>query len=299
LLPAETVRPLFRQQWNNLALRDDLLLKLAQTPEPADREKYLWGLDSAQPPVVRAALTALLQLPRDTSDKTVFAALRLLRRLLGEPREQVLRTQALTLVNTETGQRFNIQGPVLDAASLKSAYQPVFDWFAQKQPALIRRLDAEDQEDSLKWDRFLKTVPWDRGNAANGEAIFRARGCATCHTLTTALGPELSGVTSRLSQRDVFDAILFPSREVAGPYKMTSFQTRDGSTYIGLVAFQSADGVILQTGATTTVRLAEADIVSRQPSNFSLMPSGLLSGLKALDLADLYAYLKTLQPRER
>ena len=80
---------------------------------------------------------------------------------------------------------------------------------------------------------------------------------------------------------------------------MTAVQTRDGSTYTGKVAFQSADGVILQTGGTTTVRLADMEILSRQPSNQSLMPSGLLAGLKPLDLADLYAYLKTLRSRER
>jgi hypothetical protein len=50
----------------------------------------------------------------------------------------------------------------------------------------------------------------------------------------------------------------------------------------------------LQTGAATTVRLAEIDITSRQPSKLSLMPSGLLADLKASDLADLYSYLKSL-----
>ena len=298
-LPAEQVRPLFRRQWNNLALREDLLLQLAQKPEPADRDKFLWGLDSAQPQVVRAAMTALLELPRDSSDKTPLATLRLLRRLLQEPKEQVMRAQAVVLLNTGTGQKFATQEQAADPASLKAAYQPIFDWFAQKQPALVRRLDAEDQEDPIKWDRLLKSVPWDRGNTVNGEGLFRARGCASCHTLGTALGPDLSAVTSRLSQKDLFDAILFPSRDVADPYKMTSFQTRDGLTYTGMVAFESADGVILQTGGATTVRLADTDILSREPSHRSLMPNGLLTGLKPLDIADLYAYLKTLSSRGR
>jgi len=62
-----------------------------------------------------------------------------------------------------------------------------------------------------------------------------------------------------------------------------------------MIAFESADGVILQTSATETLRLANADIASRQPSSFSLMPSGLLNGLTPSQFADLYAYLKTLR----
>jgi hypothetical protein len=40
-----------------------------------------------------------------------------------------------------------------------------------------------------------------------------------------------------------------------------------------------------------------ADVVLRQPSNVSVMPSGLLNGLSARDVADLYAFLRTLQAR--
>jgi len=61
------------------------------------------------------------------------------------------------------------------------------------------------------------------------------------------------------------------------------------------VAFESADGVILQTGATTTVRIDTPNIVSRVDSRISLMPSGLLSGLQPQDLASLYSHLKTFR----
>ena len=62
------------------------------------------------------------------------------------------------------------------------------------------------------------------------------------------------------------------------------------------MAFESADGVIIHTGMGSTMRLAEADIVSRQPSTLSFMPSGLLAGINSQGLADLHAYLKSLQP---
>ena len=140
---------------------------------------------------------------------------------------------------------------------------------------------------------------WDRGDSARGQIIFRERGCETCHASATPLGPDLAGVTSRLSVNDLFNAIIFPSRDIAGPYRTTTFRTRDGQSYTGIPVFESADGVIVQTGAESTVRLAEEDILSRQASNISLMPSGLLTGLQPPALADLYSYLTTLRAEGR
>ena len=57
----------------------------------------------------------------------------------------------------------------------------------------------------------------------------------------------------------------------------------------------SADGYILQTGATTTVRINTPDIAARRPGALSLMPNGLVDGLKPADLADLYSYLRSLK----
>ena len=92
---------------------------------------------------------------------------------------------------------------------------------------------------------------------------------------------------------DLLGAIVFPNRDVAPPYRTTVFETRGGQ-YTGIVAFESADGVIVQTGATTTIRLGNDEILSRRPSNLSLMPGGLLEGLSTTQLADLYQYLKSL-----
>ena len=201
------------------------------------------------------------------------------------------------MLNSETGRSFKIEEQGSDAASLKRAYQPIFAWVTQKYPALLRRLDADDQEETAQWDSLLKRVAWNKGDAQHGQAIFVERGCQVCHASATPLGPDLGGVTSRLSLPDLFNAIIYPSRDVAPAYRTTTFQTRNGETYTGMVAFESADGVIVQTGATTTARLAESDIVSRHPSNLSLMPNGLLSGLSPSDVADLYSYLKTLRAK--
>jgi putative heme-binding domain-containing protein len=109
-----------------------------------------------------------------------------------------------------------------------------------------------------------------------------------------ALGPNLAGAASRFSREDLFEAIANPSKDVAPLYRTTIFQMKDGNIHTGIVAFESADGYIIQTGATTTVRVNTSDVAAKRPGSLSLMPDGLLEGLKPDDLADLYAYLRAL-----
>lgn len=99
-------------------------------------------------------------------------------------------------------------------------------------------------------------------------------------------------MTSRFSVEDLFNAIIYPNRDVAPLYRNVKFRMRDGQTHTGLVAFESADGVMVLTGPTTTVRLPDSEIVSRESTTLSLMPTGLLTGLKSEDLADLYKLLE-------
>ena len=297
-LPADEVYPVLRQQWDNLGLRDAVLLQLTKEPAGEDRERFLAGLDSSQPQVVRECLGALARLPKEPSPEGLVPLLRLLRRSLTEPKQGELRAEILDLLAGQTGENFSIRESNEKKVELKSFYQPVFDRFAKKYPALAGKWDADSGDDPEKWKQILKSVAWNKGDTGRGEKIFRERGCQTCHTGWTSLGPNLAGVASRFSVEDLFDAIIYPSRDVAPLYRSVAFRMRDGQTYTGLVAFESADGVIALTGPTTSVRLDDKEIVSRQSTDQSLMPTGLLNGLRPEDLADLYRYLKSLSPAQ-
>jgi putative heme-binding domain-containing protein len=296
LLPTAEVRPVFREQWPNLGLRDALLLRLADKPEEVDRERFLSGLESGQRQVVLACLSALAELPRDEEPRHLAPLVRLLRQLTLEPKECEVRKQASALLNRQSGQSFILTEHGDDPVALKRVYEPVFAWFDMLYPKWAAAAQGDADEDPAVWTKLLQTVPWDKGDAGRGEALFRVRACATCHTGTTRLGPDLTAVTSRFSRADLFDAIIYPSRDVAPPYRVTRIETHTGQVYYGIVAFFSADGVILQTGAATTVRVAAPGIVSQSQTTRSLMPNGLLKGLKPEDLADLYSYLQTLKP---
>lgn len=298
LLPTEEVAPLFRRQWANVALRDEMLPRLAEQPIAADREKFLAGLSSPQPAVVRASLGALLKLPPNPAGTNLVAPLKLLARATAEPAEQALRAQLLTLITNSLKQTFRIEEPAnTEPAAIRKAYQPLFDYLGGKYPGLLRAMSAEDHDDPAKWNAFWRGVPWDKGDPARGSDIFVQRGCAGCHQAAGQIGPDLAGVAQRFSPADVMNATVFPSRDIAPPYRTTTFRMRNGEVYTGIVAFESADGWIVQTGAGTSVRINSADVALFQPGNVSVMPSGLLNGLSARDVADLQAFLRALPRR--
>jgi len=295
VLPTEDVAPLYRRHWHNVALRDEMLPRLAEQPLAGDRAKFLSGLSSLQPSVARTSLGALLKLPPDPTGTNLVAPLKLLHKSLGEPAEQPLRTKLVTLIGTSLKHEFQVIEPLnADAVALRKTYQPVFDFVGGKYPGLLRAMNAEDNDDPVKWTATWKQIAWARGDARRGAEIYTQRACASCHGGAAAIGPDLAGAGQRMSPEDLMNAIVFPSRDIAPPYRTTTFRLRNGETYTGIVAFESADGWIVQTGAGTTARIDSANVISRTSSTVSVMPSGLLSGLNAQGLADLQAYLRTM-----
>lgn len=295
ILPADDVIPLYRRQWHHVGLRDEMFPRLVEKPMAGDRPKFLASLSSTQPAVLRASVGALLKLPPDHTGTNLVAPLKLLDRLLAAPAEQATRTQLIKLINASLKREFQVNEPMkADAATLRNAYQPVFDSIGAMYPGLLRAMNAEDHDDPARWSTTWKLVPWTRGDAGRGAEHFAQRACGTCHGGAGAIGPDLAGVAQRLSPEDLMNAVVFPSRDIAPPYRTTQFNLRNGETHTGIVAFESADGWIVQTGAGATVRIDSADVILRQPGTVSLMPSGLLNGLNAQGLADLYAYLREL-----
>jgi putative heme-binding domain-containing protein len=166
-------------------------------------------------------------------------------------------------------------------------------WLAETRPDLATRF-ANDGVDLTRWRERLGQLDWSAGVAERGREVFIKTGCSTCHSGGQALGPDLRGVAGRFARDDLFTAILQPGRDVPARYRTELVATTDGQVYQGMVVYEAVDSVILQTGATTTVRLAGDQIESRRDAPGSLMPTGLLDRLSDQEIADLYAYLKSL-----
>lgn len=295
--PEPAHRALLRQQLGNFAVRGAILITLAGSPDVADRELFLAGLDSSQSEVIDACLKALETLPPASDASEQFALLRSLRRLGADQREYELRDRIAGTLARSTGVNPGfVRG--------KPGYRPQPDaiklWSQQIEqlwPAAAAAEKAASGNDWAEFQTLLATVPWNQGRAEQGANVFQQRQCTQCHNGRTALGPDLSGVAQRFSREDLFQAIIVPSRDVSARYQTVIVTTKSGQTHQGLVVYESVDGMLLRNGLNQTFRIEARDIDERSKSPVSLMPAGLLKGCSVQDLADLAAYLQTLTPK--
>jgi putative heme-binding domain-containing protein len=282
-LPAERSLPVLRKLWGQAGLEEAILPVLAHHAEPADRDRFLYGLTSPQMDTVRVSLNALEKLPDKSSDESHVLGVILALRRLGDTKDEKQLTDRLgKYLERLTGQKLS---------SDKKAWA---DWFAGKYPKLAARLSGPDGVDVAAWNKRLAKIDWAAGDAERGKLVFTKVNCASCHSGERALGPDLRGITGRFSRDDVLTAIIQPSKDISPRYRTTLIETAEGKVYQGLVIYDAVDSIILQTGPSATIRLVNKQIASRRFTDTSLMPAGLLDPVKDEEIADLYAYLKSL-----
>ena len=276
--PTDRAIETLRSLWGEAGLDEAILPILARDPSPRDRPKFVAGLGSTQRSTVSASLGALEDLgPSDDPEEWLSLVLALRR----APDDASKRRLARFLARS-TGREIDPD--------------PGFwsDWLSSRVPALAGRLSGGDGVDAEAWERRLAGIDWSTGDVDRGLEVFLKAQCAACHSGNRAVGPDLAGVAGRFSREDLFRAIVQPSRDVADRYRSIVVATGDGSIHQGVVIYDAADSLILQSGATETVLLRPEDVEERRPSDSSLMPAGLLDDRSDRDLADLDAYLRSL-----
>jgi putative heme-binding domain-containing protein len=269
--------------WDRGDLTDALVPLFARNPAEGDREKLLTGLRSANTATVGTAATALARLPSMTDGKELVAAVVALRRVGDGKPEAAVRAALVALLRARTGQSLS------DAKDWEV-------WLSREKPELAKSL-APSGYDPAAWRKRLAGVEWAVGDVTAGRQIYARAQCAACHDGSQAVGPPLQGVSKRFGRDDLLTAVLDPNRDVPPRYRPTRFATTDGKTFDGVVIYEAVDGVILQTGPDVTVRVAGDRVESRRPLTTSLMPAGLLDQLTDREIADLFAYLKSLDDK--
>lgn len=142
-----------------------------------------------------------------------------------------------------------------------------------------------------KWRVQLSAGEIAKGDAKRGRALF-TRNCAACHRMFGEggnLGPDLTG-GQRGELRYWLENIIDPSAVVGREHQRTVVETKDGRVVAGVVAAESASHLILRS-AEGESRIAQGNIESRVATGKSIMPDGLLDGLKPGEPADLLAFL--------
>ena len=169
----------------------------------------------------------------------------------------------------------------------------------QKDPAA--ELKERDFVKAWKTEELLELVGEglkDR-NFENGRKMFAVAQCYKCHRMAGTggmVGPDLTAVGRRFNMHDLAQSLVEPSAVVSDQYQATIFLLDDGRVVQGRVANLAGDNYMvqqdmLQPGNFTNVRASS--IEEMQPSDNSMMPTGLLDTLTEEDVLDLMAYLRS------
>jgi putative heme-binding domain-containing protein len=135
------------------------------------------------------------------------------------------------------------------------------------------------------------------GDARRGSKVYERLQCNSCHGggVTPGqegrlFGPDLAGITRRLSRAELADAMVYPSKQVADRFKAQEVQLKDGEPLTGFITEQTEDAVML-AARDQVHRIPRSRIQSIAPQTTSLMPEKLLSPLTDEEIRDLLAFL--------
>ena len=128
--------------------------------------------------------------------------------------------------------------------------------------------------------------------------MYNSVGCAACHRFDGAgggVGPDLSGVASRYTLRDLLENIVEPSKVISDQYGSEEVQLADGSSLVGRAYVENGKLVVTADPRNPEEFTAVAlnQVKSRKPYPVSLMPAGMINPLNQDELLDLIAYLQS------
>ena len=165
----------------------------------------------------------------------------------------------------------------------------------QQADTLLATLHTDTAQQKKHIDEMLASVKG--GDIRRGQAIFNSpkAACSACHAigyLGGNVGPDLTRIGQIRNERDLLEAIVYPSASFVRSYEPMIVATKGGEEFSGVLRKDAADEVVLATGPNTEQRLARNDVADMRPGSVSTMPSGLAEQLTKEELADLVAFLR-------
>jgi putative membrane-bound dehydrogenase-like protein len=178
--------------------------------------------------------------------------------------------------------------------------QPIFDKVPQLKPTaqkLYALLEQDRAHDKERLERLLAELQQLPADIRRGQRVFHSSkaNCIACHKVGYVggtVGPDLTRIGSIRNERDLLEAIVFPSASFVRSYEPVQIITVDERVFNGIITRDGPDQVVLTVAADKQEHLPRRDIVSITPSTVSLMPAGLDQQLTRQELADLLAFLK-------
>src|SRR4029453_5676044 len=148
--------------------------------------------------------------------------------------------------------------------------------------ALLESLTVDTANQIRRLETLLPTLQG--GNITRGQVVFNSTKatCYSCHAIGYMggrIGPDLTRIGQVRSERDLLEAVLYPSASFARGYEPVVIRTRSGEVHSGVLRTNNLpDEIVLATERDET-RIPRRDIVDMQPGTASLMPQGLADQL--------------------
>lgn len=134
------------------------------------------------------------------------------------------------------------------------------------------------------------------GNAGLGRKVF-VKNCTTCHRLNGEgfeIGPNLATIQNRGADTILLN-VLDPNREVNPKYVNYLVLLESGKTHSGMIEDETSTSVTLVRAEKKTDTILRSEIEEMQSSGLSMMPEGLEKEITVPMMADLIAYLMSIQ----
>jgi putative membrane-bound dehydrogenase-like protein len=135
------------------------------------------------------------------------------------------------------------------------------------------------------------------GDIARGQTVFNSdkAACLSCHAIGAIggrIGPDLTRIGQVRADRDLVEAIVFPSASFARGYEPVQVRTRSSVEHAGMLRSETPEAVILGTVDGGETRIPRSEIASLDPGVISPMPQGYDALLSRQELSDLVAFLR-------
>jgi putative membrane-bound dehydrogenase-like protein len=165
----------------------------------------------------------------------------------------------------------------------------------QRADELLASINTDAAQQKKHIDEMLASAR--DGDIRRGQAIFNSpkAACSACHAigyLGGNVGPDLTRIGQIRNERDLLEAIVYPSASFVRSYEPVIVSAKSGDEFSGVLRKDSADEIVLATGPNTEQRIPRGDISEMRPGTVSVMPSGLAEQLSKQEVADLLAFLK-------
>jgi putative membrane-bound dehydrogenase-like protein len=157
----------------------------------------------------------------------------------------------------------------------------------------VRTSGADKKQLMERYRNLLTPERLKAADVSRGRQVF-SQVCAVCHKLYgqgAAIGPDLTG-SGRANLDYLLENIVDPNAIVPADYRVSDIELKDDRSLTGLVVSRNERTVTLQT-PTEKLTIDRTEIVKMRQTSISLMPEGLLQGMKDDEVRDLIAYLMT------